>query len=214
MVITYLKTMRNEPTGSASGATRTTPIVQFGAGSLPTHVDAVPTFSMLRTFMETVHPAAICNQPFLRSVADTGSILFFVGLVEHSPIHYLVRRKKWGNSEYRHAYMESAIEQGVAWQIRINRERRGLSQSDLARLIGSKQSAISRVEDESYGRHRLETLVKIANAFDCVLQVRFVPYSKLARDSEDLSPTALYARSYVEEIQNVPDSPRAIRHSE
>ncbi len=121
-------------------------------------------------------------------------------MIQTTPRQWLEKRRKWRKQEYRHAYMEAAIEQGVAWQIKINREKRNLSQGELANMIGSRQSAISRVEDASYGRHRLETLTKIANAFDCALQVRFIPYSKLARDSDDLSPEALYAKSYTEEI--------------
>lgn len=117
-----------------------------------------------------------------------------------TPRQWLDKRRKWRRLEYRHAYMEASIEQGIAWQIKINREKRNLSQSALAKMMGSKQSAISRAENESYGRHRIETLVKIANAFDCALQVRFIPYSKLARDSNDLSPEALYVRPYTEEI--------------
>jgi transcriptional regulator with XRE-family HTH domain len=111
-------------------------------------------------------------------------------------------RPRWRNIEYRQAYMEAAIEQGVAWQIKVNREQRQLSQKALAQRIGTRQSAISRAEDPEYGRHRLETLVKIANAFDCALQVRFIPYSTLARHSDDLSPDALYAPSFEEECSH------------
>jgi transcriptional regulator with XRE-family HTH domain len=114
----------------------------------------------------------------------------------------LEKRPRWRNQEYRQAYMEAAIEQGVAWQIKINRERRQLSQKALAQRIGTRQSAISRAEDPEYGRHRLETLAKIANAFDCALQVRFIPYSVLAMDSDDLSPDALYAPSFEEECSH------------
>ncbi|MBU1690510.1 MAG: helix-turn-helix domain-containing protein [Gammaproteobacteria bacterium] len=137
---------------------------------------------------------------------DTAGQNIFIVLINNekmlktTPLQWLKKRRKWRNQEYRHSYMEAAIEQGVAWQIKINREKRNLSQGELANMIGSQQSAISRVEDTSYGRHRLETLTKIANAFDCALQVRFIPYSKLARDSDDLSPKALYAESYTEEI--------------
>jgi ribosome-binding protein aMBF1 (putative translation factor) len=118
-----------------------------------------------------------------------------------TPRQWLAKRTKWRNCEYRRAYMEAAIEQGVAWQIKINRERRGLSQKELAKRIASTQSAVSRAEDPSYGRHRLETLVKVANAFDCALHVSFVPYSRLAKESDDLSPDTLYAKSYTEEIE-------------
>lgn len=121
-------------------------------------------------------------------------------LLQVTPQQWLAKRKKWRTCEYRQAYMEASIEQGVAWQIKLNRERRGYSQKELARRIASTQSAISRAEDPTYGRYRLETLVKVANAFDCALQIKFVPYSQLAKESDDLSPNALYAKSYSEEI--------------
>lgn len=119
-----------------------------------------------------------------------------------SPSQHLAKRYKWKDKEYRHAYMEASIEQGVAWQIRVNRERRGMSQKDLAKKIKSRQSAISRAENTEYGKHSLETLTKIANAFDCALQVRFVSYSKLAMDNEDLSQAALYAKPYEKELED------------
>lgn len=125
-------------------------------------------------------------------------------IIDHpaSTADSLAKRPRWKNQEYRQAYMEAAIEQGIAWQIKVNRERRQWSQKDLARLIDTRQSAISRAEDPEYGRHRIETLTKIANAFDCALQVRFVPYSSLARDSADLSQDTLYAPSFDEECHH------------
>lgn len=96
--------------------------------------------------------------------------------------------------------MAASIEQGVAWQIKVNRQVRGLSQEDLATLLSTKQSAISRLEDPSYGAHSLETLMSVANAFDCALSVRFVPYSELARQSEDLSPEALLVEPFDVEV--------------
>lgn len=101
--------------------------------------------------------------------------------------------------EYRQAYAEAAVEQGIAWQVRINRERRGLTQSELAALIDTKQSAISRMEDPEYGAHSLQQLVKVAHAFDCALMVKLVSYSVLAQEGDCLSPDQLYAPTYTEE---------------
>jgi transcriptional regulator with XRE-family HTH domain len=95
--------------------------------------------------------------------------------------------------------MEAAVEQGIAWQIRVNRTQRGMSQADLGGKIGSTQSAISTAEDPCSGKPSLDTLIQIAQVFDCALQVRFIPYSRLAMESEDLSPEALYAAAYDEE---------------
>ncbi len=112
---------------------------------------------------------------------------------------------KWGDSEYRQAYLLASIEQGIAWQIRINRKKRGLSQEKLAEMLDTQQSAISRLEDPEYGSHSLDTLVTIANAFDCALSVKFIPFSQLAIESADLSQDALYAESYENETQKILD---------
>uniref|UniRef100_UPI003F504A12 helix-turn-helix domain-containing protein n=1 Tax=Caballeronia sp. LjRoot34 TaxID=3342325 RepID=UPI003F504A12 len=112
------------------------------------------------------------------------------------PQEALKSRPEWAEKEFRQGYMEASIEEGLAWQIRANREHRGVTQQALGEAIGTSQAGISRFEDPEYGKHSLDTLVKIANAFDCALSVRFVPYSQLALESEDLSPEALYATPF------------------
>ncbi len=150
-------------------------------------------------------PRARANQSENVEFVPTTNVKVFVvvindsNVLQRTSLQCLEQKKKWRDPEYRHAYMDAAVEQGVAWQIKINREYRNLTQKQLARDIGSKQPCISRAEDPSYGRHNLETLTKIAHAFDCALQVKFIPYSQLAKESNDLSPAALYAKSYTEE---------------
>jgi len=55
------------------------------------------------------------------------------------------------------------------------RTRAGLSQSDLAALIGSKQPVIARLEDADYEGHSLTMLRRIAAALEQRLEIRFVP---------------------------------------
>jgi len=114
----------------------------------------------------------------------------------------LSSKPEWSDPEYRQAYAEAAIEQGIAWQIRANREARGLSQTELAEKIDTRQSAISRLEDPEHGSHTIPTLLKLAHAFDCALSVRFIPYSQLAWESTHLSPADLYAMPYSKEAPN------------
>jgi len=97
--------------------------------------------------------------------------------------------------------MEAAIEQGVAWQIKINRKFRYMSQKELATAIGTQQSAVSRLEDPEYGAQSLETLLAVAKAFDCALLVKFISYSELAKGSENLSETDQYAVPYSLDIE-------------
>jgi transcriptional regulator with XRE-family HTH domain len=58
----------------------------------------------------------------------------------------------------------------IAGQVADRRRKRGLSQADLAALVGTTQSAIARLE--SGGRPpRIDTLLRIANALDADLSV-------------------------------------------
>lgn len=194
-------TTKSKPEISGIGATKSITVEQYAADT-PTSLITKNLNDLPKTFIRNAQLA--CDDQ-THAVAITLSQIFVLvihnpSLLQPTPRQWLEKRKKWHDSEYRQSYMEAAIEQGVAWQIKINREHRSLSQKELALRIGSAQSAISRAEDPSYGRHRLETLVKVANAFDCALQVKFIPYSQLAKDSDDLSPNALYAKSYIEEI--------------
>jgi len=75
-----------------------------------------------------------------------------------------------------------------------------MSQADLARKIGSRQSAVARLEDPTYGRQSLAVLHKVAKVFDVATWVEFVPFSTYLRRTSDLSPRALTPKSYREEF--------------
>ena len=62
----------------------------------------------------------------------------------------------------------------IADQVTDRRRDLGLSQAELAELTGTTQSAIARLE--SGGRPpRIDTLLRIANALDCELEVELRP---------------------------------------
>ena len=61
----------------------------------------------------------------------------------------------------------------IAGQVADRRKERGLSQADLAELVGTTQSAIARLEIG--GRPpRIDTLLRIANALDADLHVELL----------------------------------------
>jgi len=61
----------------------------------------------------------------------------------------------------------------IAGQVVDRRKERGLSQADLAELVGTTQSAIARLE--SGGRPpRIDTLLRIANALDADLHIELL----------------------------------------
>ena len=110
------------------------------------------------------------------------------------------RLKKLRSKIYRASFAEAATSTQIATQIRLLRETAGLSQSDLAKKLGTRQSAVARLEDANYGRQSLAILHRIARAFDVVAWVEFIPYSTLLRRTVDLSPSALTPRSYNDEF--------------
>jgi ribosome-binding protein aMBF1 (putative translation factor) len=63
----------------------------------------------------------------------------------------------------------------IAGQIYEWRTRAKLSQAELARMVGTTQSVISRLEDADYEGHSLSMLRRIAKALNCRLELRFVP---------------------------------------
>lgn len=106
---------------------------------------------------------------------------------------------EWQDEEFRRAVLESEVAEGIAWQIRVNREERGLTQSVLAQKMGTKQSAISKLENADGGDVRVKTLIKVAHAFDCALLVKFVSYSDFALETADVCPERLLACGFAEE---------------
>ncbi len=65
----------------------------------------------------------------------------------------------------------------IAERVAGQRKARGLSQTELAELTGTTQSAIARLE--SGGRPpRIDTLLRIAEALDCELVVELRPRTR------------------------------------
>jgi len=70
---------------------------------------------------------------------------------------------------------ERAYEDALVGQaIYDARTRAGLTQRQLARLIGTDQSVISRLEDADYAGHSLTMLRRVAQALGKRLEIRFV----------------------------------------
>jgi transcriptional regulator with XRE-family HTH domain len=83
------------------------------------------------------------------------------------------------DKEYRSAYAESFMNSSVAAQIKVLREQRELSQQELADLIGTKQAGISRLENVNYTSWKVETLTRLARAFDVRLRITFEEFGTL-----------------------------------
>src|SRR5262245_13462252 len=95
--------------------------------------------------------------------------------------------EKLAQKAYRDTYVADHVRGGIASQIRGLRDDRGWTQGELSRLLGKPQSVVSRLEDTSYGKVTIQTLLGVAAAFDVALQVRFISYSSFLQQTRDLS---------------------------
>lgn len=59
----------------------------------------------------------------------------------------------------------------LAWQIRHLRKKAGLTQEQLAKIIGTSRTAITRMKNEGYDRYSLHSLRRVAEALDAELVV-------------------------------------------
>jgi ribosome-binding protein aMBF1 (putative translation factor) len=77
------------------------------------------------------------------------------------------------------ALEEMRAAEDVARQILQLRTDAGLSQRQLAKLVGTTASVICRLEDADYEGHSLAMLRRIAAALRQRVEIRFVPFGKL-----------------------------------
>lgn len=88
-------------------------------------------------------------------------------------------RVEFRDPEYSEGYAESFLNSYIATQIKVIREQRRMKQSDLAREVGTTQTAISRIENVNYSSWNIKTLKKLARAFRVRLMVSFETYGTL-----------------------------------
>jgi predicted transcriptional regulator len=84
------------------------------------------------------------------------------------------------DSEMRRLVEEARINAVVAQLIYDARNKAGLTQEALAKLVGTKQPVIARLEDADYEGHSLTMLQRIAEALNQRIEIRFKPATKAA----------------------------------
>jgi predicted transcriptional regulator len=78
------------------------------------------------------------------------------------------------DSEMENLIREASLNAIVAELIYEARTARGLTQKQLADRVGTKQSAIARLEDADYDGHSLSMLQKIAGALNQKVEIKFL----------------------------------------
>ncbi len=91
--------------------------------------------------------------------------------------HEQLKQKALKNQNVKKEYDKLDLEFQLLNEMLTARKEAGLSQSEVAELMGTKQTAITRLESSlSQGSHSpsLATIRKYANAVGCHLDIRFV----------------------------------------
>jgi transcriptional regulator with XRE-family HTH domain len=105
-------------------------------------------------------------------------------------------RNELKDREYREGYDEALLDHRIATQIRVIREQRALTQSQLAEAAEMKQSRISAMEDEDYGSWSVNTLRRIAYALGVRLKVEFVEWGDILTEVETSDRAHLQRRRF------------------
>lgn len=108
--------------------------------------------------------------------------------------------EKLGRKAYRAAYVGEHVRRGIAAQIRAMRDQRGWNQGKLSKELGKPQSVVSRLEDPSYGKVTVQTLLEVAATFDVALQIRFVPFSSFLQQTRDVSTRSMQVVSFSDDF--------------
>ena len=87
---------------------------------------------------------------------------------------------KMGQPEFKKAWEELDSEFSILEGIIKARKKAGLTQEELARKIGTKQPALSRLEQGGFETAKIETLRKIADALNLKLIVKLEPKRALS----------------------------------
>jgi DNA-binding XRE family transcriptional regulator len=83
-------------------------------------------------------------------------------------------REDLKDSEFKRHYDEERQALQLALKITALREQKGLSQQQLAKLMGTSQQASSRIESGEYEGFTLKTLEKVAEATGMKVKIDFV----------------------------------------
>ena len=95
-------------------------------------------------------------------------------------VEILHRRFFRGQPERQRVLEEARADGEVARKIYELRRKAGLTQAQLAKMIGTTASVISRLEDADYEGHSLAMLRRIAAALHKRVEIRFVPIRRSA----------------------------------
>ena len=97
-----------------------------------------------------------------------------------SDAYEILERRAEGDPELQRMMAIAYVNAEVAQLVYDARVAHKLTQAQLAKLVGTTQSVIARLEDADYDGHSLKMLSRIAEALGQTIEVHFVPKKKAA----------------------------------
>lgn len=110
------------------------------------------------------------------------------------------------DKQYRHGLIAAQIEVDLPLQLKALRKERGWSQPEMERRTGMKQSRFPLMERPGGASFTLDTLRRLAEAFDVALIVRFAPFGEFLDWSKDFNPETFTVPSFGQQADCVSDS--------
>lgn len=107
------------------------------------------------------------------------------------------------SDDYRYAFVEERIQTGLAAQVHAIRKQRGMDPKQFAEKLGKKVSWVYRLEDPNQPPPTITSLIDVARAYDCDLEVRFRPFSETLDEMDSLSPDSLSVTSFKDEAPEI-----------
>ncbi len=102
--------------------------------------------------------------------------------------------------DYRHAFVNERVRSSVALQIRALRHQRTMTQTDLGDALGMAQTWVSKLENPEYGKMTVATLLRLAEAFDTDLEIKFRPFSRTLDSLPTQGPEYFVVASFEDEF--------------
>jgi len=81
--------------------------------------------------------------------------------------------EEFEDKDFEKSFYKGLEKARIAIEIAYLREKRGITQFELAKMINTSQSAIARLENLNYKSYSINTLRKIAEALDLELVITF-----------------------------------------
>lgn len=96
-------------------------------------------------------------------------------------------KREFSDKEYRDAYAEDFLNTKIATQLRVIREQRELTETELVQKLGPNPLCVAELEDVNYTSWDITTLKTIASALDVRLSVSFETFGSLLDEDDSFS---------------------------